>query len=85
MCQHLKKGKWQTPGGIKSVNLLLIPGLVVERLVLDTSTEEFKGNILHASQCRFVGNRFCQSNVLLLFDAIASFVNTGVSVTQSFL
>lgn len=80
MFQHLNRSGYETPGGIKPANLLLILGPVVERLILDTSIEDLKGSIFHASQRSSGENKFCQTNVILFFDGITSFINKNVCV-----
>ena len=80
LCQHLNRGRRETPRGIKSVNLILILGSVVERLILDTSIEKVKGSIFHASQHSSVENRSCQTNIILFFDGITSFINKNSCV-----
>lgn len=80
LCQLRKSGSRETPGSNKSVNLIWILGSVVEGLILDTITEEFKDNIFHASPHDFAENRFCQTNVMLFFDGITSFINKNSCV-----
>ncbi|KAK4810736.1 hypothetical protein QYF61_007710 [Mycteria americana] len=81
-----KKGKKEDPGNYRQVSLTLIPGKVMEQLILETTFRHTKDKkIVSSSQNGFIKGKLCLTNLITFYDEMAALVDEGRAVDIVYL
>lgn len=55
-----KKGRRKDPGNYRSVSLTLVPGKIMEQIILSTTSQHIEDNqVIKTRQHRFMKGKFC--------------------------
>ncbi|PKU42732.1 rna-directed dna polymerase from mobile element jockey-like [Limosa lapponica baueri] len=81
-----KKGKKEDPGNYKPVSLTLIPGEVMEQVILSSITSHIMGNQgIRPSQHGFMKGRSCQTNLISFYNKMIRLLDEGKAVDIIYL
>ncbi|KAK4827590.1 LOW QUALITY PROTEIN: hypothetical protein QYF61_019492 [Mycteria americana] len=76
-----KKGKEEDPGNYTPVILTLIPGKVMEQLILETISKDMdNNNIIRSSQHGFTKGKSCLTNLINFYSEMSGLVDEGRAV-----
>ncbi|TRZ10158.1 hypothetical protein HGM15179_016951 [Zosterops borbonicus] len=76
-----KKGQKEDLGNYRPVSLSVVPGKVMEQIILCATTPNLEdGDGLRASQNGFRRGRFCLANLISFYDQVTCLVNVGKAV-----
>ncbi|KAK4816829.1 hypothetical protein QYF61_023893 [Mycteria americana] len=79
-----KKGWKEDPGNYRPVSLTLVPGKVMEQIILNAITQHIQDNqVIRASQHGFMKGRSCLTN--LIYDKVTHLVDEGKAVHVVYL
>ncbi|GAB0209845.1 mitochondrial enolase superfamily member 1 [Grus japonensis] len=71
-----KKGPKEDPGNYRPISLTSIPGKVMERVLLETITNQMK-QVIGKSQHGFTKGKSCQTNLITFYNKITFSVDVG--------
>ncbi|KAJ7411111.1 RNA-directed DNA polymerase from mobile element jockey-like protein [Willisornis vidua] len=76
-----KKGKKEDPGNYRPISLTLMPGTVMEKIILGSIEKHLKDNTVIAhSQHRFMRGKSCLSNLISFYDKVPHLADQGKPV-----
>ncbi|KAJ7422551.1 RNA-directed DNA polymerase from mobile element jockey-like protein [Willisornis vidua] len=81
-----EKGCKEDPGNYRAVSLTLVPGKVMEKIILSAITQHLQnGQGLRPSQHGFQRGRSCLTNLISFYDQVTRLVNEGKVVDVVYL
>ncbi|GAB0209611.1 mitochondrial enolase superfamily member 1 [Grus japonensis] len=81
-----KKGWKEDPGNYRPVSLTLVPGKVMEQIILSVLTRQVQDNQgISPSQHRFMKGRSCLTNQISFYDKVTHLVDEGKAVDVVYL
>ncbi|KAK4824064.1 hypothetical protein QYF61_009915 [Mycteria americana] len=81
-----KKGKKKDPGNYRLVSLTLVPGKVMEQLILETIARHMKDKkLIRKSQHGFTKGKSCLTNLITFYDEMTGLVDQGRAVDVVYL
>ncbi|KAK4832250.1 hypothetical protein QYF61_021602 [Mycteria americana] len=81
-----KKGQKEEPGNYRPVSLTLVPGKVMEQMILSTMTQHVRDNqVIRPSQHGFMKGRSCLTNLISFCDKLTRLVDEGEAVDVVYL
>ncbi|GAB0210317.1 mitochondrial enolase superfamily member 1 [Grus japonensis] len=76
-----KKGRKEDPGNYRPVSLTLVPGKVMEQIILSAITWHVQENkVIWPSQHGFMKGRSCLTNLISFYDQVTHLVDEGKAV-----
>ncbi|PKU36612.1 rna-directed dna polymerase from mobile element jockey-like [Limosa lapponica baueri] len=76
-----KKGQKDDLENFSPVSLTLVPGKVMEQIILSASMRCMKdAQVIRPSQHGFIGHRSCLTNLIFLYDKVTCLVDEGKAV-----
>jgi len=77
----LEKGNMRDPGNYRPLSLILIPGKLMEQLILETVTRQIKDEkIIRSSQHGFTKGKLCLTNLVNCNEEVTDLVDEGRKV-----
>ncbi|GAB0209891.1 mitochondrial enolase superfamily member 1 [Grus japonensis] len=81
-----KKGRKEDPGNYRPVTLTLVPGKVMEQIILSGITWHIQDNqVIRPSQHGFMKGRSCLTNLISFYDKVTHLVDEGKAVDVVYL
>ncbi|KAK4818170.1 hypothetical protein QYF61_007612 [Mycteria americana] len=81
-----KKGRKEDPGNYRPVSLTLVPGKVMEQIILSAITWHVQDNqVARPTQHGFMKGRACLTNLISFYDKVMRLVDEGKSVDVVYL
>ncbi|GAB0209629.1 mitochondrial enolase superfamily member 1 [Grus japonensis] len=81
-----KKGQKEDPGNYRPVSLTLVPGKVMEQIILSAITRHVQDNpAIRPSQHGFMKGRSCLNNLISFYDKVTHLVDEGKAVDVVYL
>ncbi|GAB0180592.1 mitochondrial enolase superfamily member 1 [Grus japonensis] len=81
-----KKGQKEDPGNYKPVSLTLVPGKVMEQIILSAIMRHVQDNqVIRLSQHGFMKSRSCLTNLISFYDKVTHLVDEGKAVDVVYL
>ncbi|GAB0177995.1 mitochondrial enolase superfamily member 1 [Grus japonensis] len=81
-----KKGWKEDPGNYRPVSLTLVPGRVMEQIILSDITQHVQGKqVIRASQHGFMKGRSCLTSLISFYDKVTCLVDEGKAVDVVYL
>ncbi|GAB0184021.1 mitochondrial enolase superfamily member 1 [Grus japonensis] len=78
-----KKDKKEEPGNYRLVSLTLIPGKVMEQLIMETISRHMKDKkLLRSSQHGFTKGKSCLTNLITFYNELMHLVDEGRAKTS---
>ncbi|GAB0188088.1 mitochondrial enolase superfamily member 1 [Grus japonensis] len=76
-----KKGQKEDPGNYRPVSLTLVPGKVMEQIILSAIMQHVQDNqVIRPSRHGFMKGRSCLSNLISFYDKVTHLVDEGKAV-----
>ncbi|GAB0183500.1 mitochondrial enolase superfamily member 1 [Grus japonensis] len=81
-----KKGQKEDPGNCRPVSLTLVPGKVMEQIILSANTRHVQDNhVIRPSQHGFMKGRSYLTNLISFYDKMTCLVDEGKAVDVVYL
>jgi len=81
-----RKGQKEDPGNYRPVSLTLVPGKVMEQIILSVVTQHSQDSqVIRPSQHGFMKGRSCLTNQISCYDQLTSLVDEGEAVGVVYL
>ena len=81
-----KNGRKEDPGNYRPVSLTLIPGKVIEQLILEIISRHLKDRkVIRSSQHRFIKGKLCLTNLIAFHDEMTGLVGEGRAMDVVYL
>jgi len=81
-----KKGKKEDPGNYRPVSLTSIPGMVMEKLILEVIIKQVEEKkVIRSSQHGFTKGKSCLTNRIAFYNGMTGWVDEGSAVDVVYL
>ena len=81
-----KKGRKDDPGNYRPVSLTLVPGKLMEQLILSTITQHMWDNLMiRPSQHGFMKGRSCLTNLIPFYNRVTCLLDEGKAMDVVYL